>query len=96
MERGHGPQSPYWPRLSTQSMEGPEHTKAVMIRMGRYKYVKRLYEQDEFYDLEKDPMELNNRIGEPEYRQQVQAMAARLLEFYMETGDVVPNRKDPR
>ena len=96
MERGHGPQSPYWPRLSTQSMEGPEHTKAVMIRMGRYKYVKRLYEQDEFYDLEKDPMELNNRIEEPEYQQQVQAMAARLLEFYMETGDAVPNRKDPR
>ena len=41
-------------------------------------------------------MELNNRLREPEYRQQVQAMAARLLEFYMETGDAVPNRKDPR
>ncbi len=96
MEGGHGPKSPYWPRLSTQSQEGPEHTKAIMIRMNQYKYVMRLYEQDEFYDLENDPMELVNRIDEPQYQSQIQTMRMRLLQFYMETGDVVPNRKDPR
>lgn len=96
MEGGHGPQSPYWPRLSTQSLEGPEHTKAAMVRMGQYKYVMRLYETDEFYDLELDPMELVNRINEPEYEGQIQDMRMRLLRFYMETGDTVPNRGDPR
>ncbi|MCI8887308.1 MAG: sulfatase-like hydrolase/transferase [Hungatella sp.] len=96
MERGHGPESPYWPRLSTQCTEGPEHTKAAMIRMGQYKYVMRLYEQDEFYDLEKDPMELSNAIESPEYEGQIQTMRMRLLEYYMETADTVPNRRDPR
>ncbi len=96
MEGGHGPKSPYWPRLSTQCEEGPEHTKAAMIRMDHFKYVMRLYEKDEFYDLEKDPMELHNAIDLPEYQDQIQNMRMRLLRFYMETGDVVPDRRDPR
>lgn len=50
----------------------------------------------EFYDLERDPMELVNRINEPEYEKQIQDMRMRLLRFYMETGDTVPNRRDPR
>ena len=50
----------------------------------------------EFYDLELDPMELVNRINEPEYEKQIQDMRMRLLRFYMETGDTVPNRRDPR
>lgn len=67
-----------------------------MVRMGQYKYVLRLYEQDEFYDLEKDPMETNNAVDAPEYQQQIQVMRMRLLKFYMETGDTVPDRRDPR
>ena len=39
----------YEPRLSLQAMEGPEHTKATMIRSADYKYVKRLYERDELF-----------------------------------------------
>ncbi len=89
MEGGHGPKSPYWPRLSTQSQEGPEHTKAIMIRMNQYKYVMRLYEQDEFYDLENDPMELVNRIDEPQYQSQIQTMRMRLLQFYIECLDPI-------
>ena len=96
MERGHGPQSPYWPRLDTQCSEGPEHTKACMIRMGNLKYTMRLYELDELYDLEKDPYELNNIINDPAYAKVVNDMKLRMLQFYMETGDWVPNRKDKR
>lgn len=96
MERGHGPEFPYWPRLSTQEQEGPEHTKACMIRMGNIKYVMRLYEQDELYDLDKDPMELENRIKDPAYAETVLKMKLRMLKYYMETGDWVPNRKDLR
>ena len=96
MEKGHGKESWYWPRLHEQGKEGPEHTKATMIRMGHFKYVKRLYEKDEFYDLEKDPLEINNLIDEPQYKEQILLMKERMLTFYQETGDIVPNRRDLR
>lgn len=96
MEIGHNEDSQYWPRLSAQCSEGSEHTKATMIRMGDYKYVMRLYEQDEFYDLKEDPKELENRIEDSRYQEQIQLMKNRMLSWYMETADIVPNRKDPR
>jgi hypothetical protein len=67
-----------------------------MIRMGNIKYVMRLYEEDELYDLEKDPMELENRIHDESYADIVLKMKLRMLQYYMETADWVPNRKDRR
>ncbi|RAK11721.1 arylsulfatase A-like enzyme [Halanaerobium saccharolyticum] len=96
MEKGHGPESEYWPRLNTQEQEGPEHTKAVMIRMGKLKYIERLYEKNELYNLESDPDELNNLICSEDYQDQIIKFKARLLKFYMETADYVPDRKDKR
>ncbi|OXT08448.1 arylsulfatase [Thermoanaerobacterium thermosaccharolyticum] len=96
MEIGHGPESLYWPRLSTQYSEGPEHTKAVMIRMGDFKYIERLYEQSELYDLKNDPDELYNLIGDKRYAELILEMKERLLRFFMETTDYVPNTRDKR
>lgn len=96
MELGHGPQSPYWPRLATQYSEGPEHTKAVMCKMGKYKYVMRLYETDELYDLEQDPMEINNLALTEDYQDLLQTMKNRVTQFYMETTDYVPMKRDKR
>jgi arylsulfatase A-like enzyme len=96
MEPEHGPASAYWPRVSSQHEEGPAHTKGCMIRMGELKYTMRLYEQDELYDLARDPMELTNRINDPDYADRLQALRMRLLQFYMETGDYVPPRMDKR
>ena len=96
MEPDHGPHSPYWPRISTQHTEGPAHTKGCMARMGNYKYVLRLYETDEFYDLAADPMETDNRITGPAYAAQIETMRGRMLQFYMETGDFVPSKMDHR
>ena len=96
MEGGHGKTSQYWPRLSTQESEGPEHTKAVMVRKGDYKYIERLYEENELYDLKNDPFELNNLIHDEKHSELVQEMKHRLLRFYMETTDYVPTRKDKR
>lgn len=96
MEKGHGRESWYWPRLHEQEKEGPEHTKATMIRMGNFKYVKRLYEKDELYNLDEDPLELRNLIDIPEYQNQLIKMKDRMLTFYQETGDIVPNRRDLR
>lgn len=85
-----------WPRVNLEKSEGPEHTKAVMVRTKTHKYVHRLYEQDELYDLKKDPMELNNVADRPEYRQLRSEMEKRLLRFFMETADVVPHTPDKR
>ena len=97
MELGHDdPHDPYWPRISTQHEEGPNHTRATMIRMGTLKYTMRLYERDTLYDLELDPHEQVNRIDDPAYAERVAAMRDRLLTWYQETADWVPNRKDVR
>lgn len=86
----------YWPRVNLQQSEGPEHTKAVMCRTRDFKYVRRLYESDEFYDLRADPGEEVNRIDDPALATEVARHKERLLTFFLETGDVVPFDTDER
>jgi len=87
----------YWPRISLQTTdEEPYHTKAAMCRTKTHKYVQRLYEQDELYDLARDPMEERNLINEPAQRELLIALRERMLRWYMETCDVVPRQTDKR
>jgi arylsulfatase A-like enzyme len=90
------PKGLYWPRIHLQSEEGPNHTKAVMCRTKDFKYVMRLYESDELYDLRSDPHELNNLIGNSEHRETIAAFKDRMLRFFLETGDIVPHDPDER
>lgn len=85
----------YWPRVGLQNRI-PEHTKAVMCRTADYKYVRRLYEPDELYDLRNDPMELNNRIDDPVLAGVLAKLKERMLQWFTETCDVVPWRTDRR
>lgn len=86
----------YWPRVHLQLEEGPAHTKAVMCRTHDYKYVYRLSERDELYYLRRDPGEQVNRIDDPALATVRVALRDRLLQFLVETGDVVPWRTDAR
>ncbi len=86
----------YYPRLSLQRSEGPEHTKAVMCRTKDYKYVQRLYEEDELYDLNKDPNEVENRINDPKLSGVLSELKERLLHFHLATSDVVRHKPDAR
>jgi arylsulfatase A-like enzyme len=86
----------YWPRVNLQTSEGPEHTKAVMCRTKEWKYVRRLYETDELYDLRADPQELHNRIDDPSAAGVLAQLKERLLTFYQETCDAVPQEVDSR
>lgn len=86
----------YWPRGEMQRSEGPEHTKATMIRTKKYKYVRRLYEADELYDLEQDPGETENKIHDSSLVQVLLECKERMLTFYQETSDVVPHVRDAR
>ena len=87
----------YWPRISLQcSDEAPWHTKAAMCRTAEHKYVRRLYESDELYDLRSDPRELVNQIDNPAYATVLATLRDRLLRWYMESADEVPLRTDRR
>ena len=90
------PQGLYWPRVGLQSSEGPEHTKAIMCRTDTHKYVRRLYEKDELYDLINDPQELRNQIDNPAYSQVLGELKERLLTHFLETADVVKHQTDRR
>jgi arylsulfatase A-like enzyme len=87
----------YSPRIRLQiTDDGPYHTKAAMCRTKTHKYIMRLYEQDELYDLVADPMETTNRIDDPAYAGIRLQLKERLLLWYMETCDVVPRKTDKR
>ena len=88
----------YSPRVTLQVDESTplRHTKAAMCRTQRFKYVRRAFETDEFYDLQADPGETRNLIGNAEYRNEVLELKERMLAWYMETCDVVPLETDRR
>ena len=86
----------YWPRAQMQKSESGSHSKAAMCRTRDYKYVRRLYEIDELYDLRRDPGEAQNRIDDPAYAGVVSELRARMLTWYQETCDVVPRDTDVR
>lgn len=86
----------YYPRQFLQASDEMYNGKAVMCRTAEYKYVRRLYESDELYDLKNDPNETDNRINDPFYREVLLDMKERLLEHYQDTCDAVPFQKDMR
>ncbi|MFX1279128.1 MAG: sulfatase-like hydrolase/transferase [Promethearchaeota archaeon] len=87
----------YWPRVSLQVTDDkPYHGKAVMCRTKDFKYIKRLYEDDELYDLNKDPEELFNVINDSDYDEILINMKEKMLTWYLETCDVVPFETDWR
>ena len=91
------PEGLYWPRVGLQRVDDkPYHGKAAMCRTRDFKYVPRLYEQDELYDLKKDPGETRNVVDEPAYADALIQLKERMLSWYMETCDVVPFETDKR
>ena len=91
------PSGLYYPRIRLQAIdEPPYHTKAAMCRMKEFKYVRRLYEGDELYDLATDPQERCNVIDRPEHAQTLATLKDRMLRWYQETCDTVPWQADRR
>ena len=91
------PEGLYWPRVGLQSRDdGPYHGKATMCRTATLKYVHRLYEDDELYDLEKDPGELHNVLEDRRYARSLARLKGTMLAWYQETCDVVPFDTDGR
>ncbi len=86
----------YWPRTSLQRSEEAEHSKAIMCRTKDYKFVYRLYERDQLFDLRSDPEERHNRIDDPRLSSVRQQLEQRTLRHLVETADYVPWDTDLR
>ena len=88
----------YSPRISLQIGEEDSftHSKATMCRTDRYKYIRRLYEQDELYDLLNDPGETENLITSETHQKIRLELIERMLLWYQETCDIVPMQSDQR
>ena len=85
----------YWAKMNAEA-DDFAHEKGTMICDGRYKYVMRLSGTDEFYDLEKDPREMHNRIDEEQYASEILRLKLAMLKWYQETCDTVPREYDSR
>lgn len=85
----------YRPRMIAQH-DPIAHTKATMIRTKDFKYVKRLYESDEFYNLNNDPLELHNLVNDAGHKEVLIDLKERMLTWYQETSDIVPFAMDSR
>ena len=86
----------YWSRPALQFTEPEVHGKAVMIRSKDWKYVRRLYDTDELYDLKNDPDEVHNLIADGSLSAVRDTLVAAMATWFIETGDQVPWRWDLR
>ncbi|MEW6356164.1 MAG: sulfatase-like hydrolase/transferase [Planctomycetota bacterium] len=86
----------YWSRPALQVTDPDTHGKAVMIRSRKWKYVRRLYDTDELYDMENDPDETKNLINDPSKKDVINELVAAMCTWFIETGDAVPIRWDLR
>ena len=91
--------TPTWEELANDTMvcfkdmdAGP--TKALLVTRRNEPGMKKFYDfafgnrpAEEFYDLAKDPDEVHNVAGQPEYREAQEQLKARLMGLLEEAGD---------
>ena len=72
----------YW------EFEFPQTPTMHGVRTDKYKYIRYhgIWDTNEFYDLENDPHEMNNLIGDPKYRPIIKQLNHELYNWLEETG----------
>lgn len=86
----------YYPKKLQQQQNPESVCRTSMIRSLEYKLIRRTNGVSELYDLKNDPRELNNVYQNQEYIKVREDMEKKLLEWYMNTSDVVPMDEDNR
>ena len=84
----------YYQKSRIQTDNPDSVCKSVMVRTHKWKYISRLHDTDELYDMDNDPGELNNLINQPGYSEVQTDLHGELLSWFIRTGDVVPWNKD--
>ncbi len=90
------PRGIYYPKGRMQQDSPASVCRAVMARTLTHKLVLRSDGHSELYDLAKDPDELCNVYGDPEYEPVRGDLEGRLLRWYLKTSDTVPHRRKDR
>ncbi|MDE2722396.1 MAG: sulfatase-like hydrolase/transferase [Gemmatimonadetes bacterium] len=86
----------YLPKGKLQQ-EIPESVcRTTMIRSLNHKLIRRTAGQDELYDLENDPRELENLIDDSGMQETKSDLERAMLDWFMKTSDTVPVGGDPR
>jgi len=95
---GHGAQTGwiYEPKSCLQHERPDLVGKATCVRTTRWSFIHRLYEQDELYGRVADPYETTNLIGAPGHESMEAELRSTLLDWYLDTTDVIPWAADPR
>lgn len=70
--------------------------RALAIRTGGWTYIRRAHDRDELYDRTDDATETVNLIDDPAHASVVDELEGRLLDWLIETSDVIPVDRDPR
>jgi len=90
------PNNIYYPKAQ-QQQEYPESVcRTTMIRNLDFKLIKRTEDVNELYDINKDPMEINNLYYDNEYKEIKLDLEYRMLNWYIKTSDTVPFDEDSR
>ncbi len=86
----------YYPK-GVQQQEVPQSVcRATMLRTRQHKLVRRTNGQHELYNLATDPQELHNIYGQAAGEAVQNSLERRLLDWYINSSDVVPQIPDPR
>jgi arylsulfatase A-like enzyme len=66
----------------------PQTPTMFAVRNGKYKYIHYygLWTQNELYDLEKDPYEMQNLIADPQYREMTKELSGQIFDWLESTG----------
>ncbi len=93
--------NPYYAKYIQQKEHRLSVCRATMVRTPKYKLVMRTdplapEHCSEFYCLDDDPLELNNRYGESEFQPVITRLKELLMRWYIETSDAIPWELDPR
>ncbi len=90
------PNNIYFPK-GRQQQDYPDSVgRTVTIRTQTHRLTYRPTGVCELYDLAQDPLELNNRFGNPDCAVIQQSLQNRILEWLVQTSDVTPFKVDPR
>jgi N-sulfoglucosamine sulfohydrolase len=89
------PQIPYLPLSdiarspSWRSIESLEHQGKLSAELSQ-RYFKEPRPQEEFYDLQNDPWEMNNLVDDPKYKAQLLRLQQLLSRWMIKTHDFLP------
>ena len=86
----------YYPKVQLQQDDPETVCRSTMIRTMNYKLIRRTKQKNELYDLENDPLELENVYNNSEYKDIRNRLEKRMLDWYIETSDAPEWHNHPR